>query len=85
LVKICENLCEIPENLDKLHENLSKNGAQRVFENGAKITQKPVFLEVIPKTVVMRKYRTRSGPKFFRAEILHTPKNYLLLQPMEWS
>jgi len=39
------------------------------FENGAKITRRLVFLEVIPKTVVIRKYRPRSGPKVFRASL----------------
>jgi len=63
----------------KLPENTDKNGAERILicENGSLPGQnhKKTFflLEVIPQTVVMKKYwriRTKSGPKIiFRARL----------------
>ena len=60
-LKICENLRKILENLHKLPENTDKNDAQRalIWKKWHPLcveSNEDLFLEVIPKTVVMRKY-----------------------------
>jgi len=86
-LKICENFRKIPENLGKLPENTGKNGAQRTlvwkkWRQTCSESHEDLFLEVIPKTVVMRNSSHKKWPKNFsgkfgkiRAKILRTPKN----------
>ena len=71
LGKICENLGKTPENLGKLSENTAKMASNVLWleKIGPQRVQNHMKTFFIPKTVFMRKIRTKSGPKFFRANL----------------
>jgi len=63
-----KKLCRIPKNLNKLPEKTGKNGAQRALiwkKWHPKSHEAFFFVEVIRKTVFMRKYPHKKWPKIF--------------------
>jgi len=99
--KIPEHVINIRENLWKPSQNLwicanslkmQANGVQRVLTWKKWVPKShDLFLEVIPNTVVMRKYSHKSGPKIvlaglrkFGKNLLKPPKNLPASTPTVW-